>query len=62
MNNRVRSFSLLGYLCNSSIENQETTISLYKQGIQELEKALNVPVDPNGNKRETGQIDIHVSF
>ncbi len=32
------------------IDNPELAISLYRQGIQELEKALNQNVDPNGKK------------
>ena len=35
-----------------NIDNHESAISLYKQGIQELEKGLNVPVDLNGKKVE----------
>jgi hypothetical protein len=27
-------------------------ISFYKQGIQELERAVNLNVDPNGKKKE----------
>jgi hypothetical protein len=36
---------------NYKIDNPELAISLYKQGIQELERALNISVDPNGKKK-----------
>ena len=38
-------------LVYSLIEDPEMAMSLYRQGIQELEKSLNLPVDPNGNKK-----------
>jgi len=34
-----------------NIDNHDLAISLYKQGIQELEKAVTLPVDPNGKKK-----------
>ncbi len=32
-----------------SLDNNEMAILLYKQGIRELEKAVNLNIDPNGN-------------
>ena len=48
--------SRLFFLCsliflNHNIDNLESAISLYRQGIQELEQALNVNVDTNGKRR-----------
>jgi hypothetical protein len=43
-------FDLVLFL-NHNIDNPELAISLYRQGIQELEKAINVNVDPNGKRR-----------
>ncbi len=34
-----------------NIDNRDLAISLYKQGIQELEKAVTLPVDPNGKNK-----------
>lgn len=31
------------------LDNKEMAILLYKQGVRELEKAVNLNIDPNGN-------------
>ncbi|CAF0844408.1 unnamed protein product [Adineta steineri] len=36
--------------CDEQSNNNETAILLYKQGIRELEKALNVNIDPNNSR------------
>ncbi|UJR08660.1 hypothetical protein I4U23_012919 [Adineta vaga] len=36
--------------CDEQSKNHELAISLYRQGIAELEKALNISVDPNDNR------------
>ncbi len=38
------------FFINYQIDNHELAISLYKRGIQELETAMNITVDPNGKK------------
>ncbi len=46
---KKNSFSI--HFLNYTIDNPELAISLYKQGIQELERAVNLTVDPNGKKK-----------
>lgn len=43
-------FFCLLFILYYNIDNHELAISLYKQSIPELEKAVNSPVDPNGKK------------
>jgi hypothetical protein len=42
-----------------NIDNPDLAISLYKQGIQELEKAVTLPVDPNGKKQSKMCFSFH---
>ena len=54
MKNQVSYFSnsVSVYFLHYSIDNHELAISLYKQGIQELERAVNLSIDPHGKKQK----------
>ncbi len=54
MKNQVSYFSnsVSVYFLHYSIDNHGSAISLYKKGIQELERAVNLSIDPHGKKQK----------